>query len=86
MGTAGAGGDLGPEAHGRRPRGEGEGPPPAPVLTTGGRPIAEWLRPVEGETVAFRARGAGPAEDVTFVPFYLLHRRRYGIYWDLAGR
>ncbi len=70
--------DLGPE---RRERTEGD--EPIPVLVAAGRPVAEWLRPVEGEPGHFRTQGVGRPRDVDFHPFYRLHRRVYGIYQDL---
>ncbi len=84
-------GDLGPE----RARGEVEGesltgPPIVPVLVAAEQPVASWLQPVGGAPVRFRTAGVGRepnadarVRDVDFVPFYRLHRRTYGVYWDL---
>ena len=93
-------GDLGPEPPRGRRRGEnGElleadgtvsQPVVTPVLVAGGRPIAEWLRPVEGKPGTFRTAGVGrnpdataAEHDVELVPFYRLHRRIYTTYWDI---
>ena len=93
-------GDLGPEPQRGRQRGEnGElldadgaatQPVITPVLVAGGRPSAEWLRPVEGKPGTFRTAGvgrepdaAGAAHDVELVPFYRLQRRVYTTYFDL---
>ncbi len=76
-------GDLGPEAE----RGGGRGARPAqrevPVFVAAERPVAEWLKPMPDEPGRFRTDGVGRESDVDFVPFYRLHRRTYGIYWDL---
>jgi len=55
-----------------------------------GRPVEEWLKPIAGEVNQFRTDGVGrlvsnpqSISDVTFNPFYVTHRRTYGIYWDL---
>lgn len=54
-----------------------------PVLVTGGRPVADWLKPIEDRPGWFKTRDVGRPRDVEFTPFYLLHRKTYGIYWDL---
>jgi hypothetical protein len=45
--------------------------------------VAEWLRAVPGKPGTFRTDGVGRDRDLDFVPFYKLHRREYGVYWDL---
>ena len=72
-------GDLGPE------HGFAAWEPGAIPVFVGAkdRPIREWLRPVEGEPGVFRTEGVGRPREMTFRPFYLTHRRTYGIYWDL---
>ncbi len=81
-------GDLGDE----RPRGGREGgrrgprpssPPDVPVFLAAGRPVEEWLKPIPGRPGSFRTEGVGRDRDVEFSPFYRLHRRTYGVYWDL---
>jgi hypothetical protein len=76
-------GDLGPI----HPDAAGEtadaAEPTVPVLVTGGRPVGEWVEPVEGEALAFRTAGVGRPADVTLRPFYGFHDRRYAVYWDL---
>jgi DUF1680 family protein len=74
-------GDLGPEV--RRRRGPRSEEPTVPVFVAAERPVAEWLKPVPGKSGQFRTDGVGRESDVDFVPFYRLHRRTYGIYWDL---
>lgn len=74
-------GDLGPERRG----GPSE---PIPSLVTAAKPVTEWLQPVRDNLGVFRTSGVGrttddQAKEVEFVPFYRLHRRTYGVYWDL---
>jgi hypothetical protein len=74
-------GDLGPERRG----GAGE---QVPSFVTAEKPLAEWLQPVRDNLGVFRTSGVGrtpddQAKEVEFVPFYRLHRRTYGVYWDL---
>jgi Uncharacterized protein conserved in bacteria len=93
-------GDLGPEPSRGRRRGEngelldadgvGIQPVITPLLIAGGRPITEWLKPVEGKPGTFRTSGVGrnpdatgAEHDVELVPFYRLHRRIYTTYWDI---
>lgn len=57
--------------------------PPAPVLVTAGRPVAEWIEAVPDQTLTFRTKGVGCPGDVTLTPLYLLHHERYTVYWDV---
>jgi hypothetical protein len=81
-------GDLGPIPP-RRGRGESAASSPAParptvpVLVTADRNVSKWLAQVEGKPGTFMTSGIGRDRDVEFVPFYRLHRRVYGAYWDL---
>lgn len=73
-------GDLGPER-----RGPGDS---IPSLVTEEKQLREWLQPVRDNLGVFRTAGVGRTIDdqikeVEFVPFYRLHRRAYGVYWDL---
>lgn len=73
-------GDLGPER-----RGPAES---NPFLVSADKPVTEWLQPVRDSLGVFRTAGVGrtiddQAKEVEFVPFYRLHRRTYGVYWDL---
>ena len=71
-------GDLGPENTDRRSLRA-----PAPVFVTQGGPLDSWIKPVEGKPGHFRSAGAGRPGEVDLQPFYTLHRRAYGVYWDL---
>ena len=65
--------DLGTEADNRE----------LPVLVTDGRPVADWLKPVAGEALAFRTEGVGRPGDLTLTPFHSFHGRRHTVYLDL---
>lgn len=62
--------------------GRGAGPE-APVLVAPEQPVADWLKPVDGKPGTFRTTGVGLKQEIDFVPFYQLPRRRYAIYWDM---
>lgn len=54
-----------------------------PVLVAQDQAVEKWLKPVAGKPGAFRTAGVGLKEDIDFVPFYQLPRRRYAIYWNM---
>ncbi|MDX9755833.1 MAG: glycoside hydrolase family 127 protein, partial [bacterium] len=62
-----------------------EGPEPelAPVFLAKKRPVDEWIRPIPGQPLHFLTVGVGRPVDVMLKPFYAMHHRRYGVYWDL---
>ena len=70
-------GDLGPEIGGRSVG------PDVPVLVAPEQPVANWLKPVDGKPGTFRTTGVGLKQEIDFVPFYQLPRRRYAVYWDM---
>ena len=76
-------GDLGPEIRGRGGDGQGAAAPEVPVFIAPDQPVANWLKPVEGKPGVFHTTGVGLKQDIDFVPFYQLPRRRYAIYWDM---
>jgi DUF1680 family protein len=53
-----------------------------PVFVASGKPVTQWLKPVDGKPGCFRSEGVGRDHEVDFVPFYRLHRHTYAIYWD----
>lgn len=71
-------GDIGPENDFQAWK-----PGAVPVLVGADRPVADWLKPVADKPGCFRSEGVGRDRDVTFTPFYRLHRRTYAVYWDL---
>jgi len=77
-------GDMGPEerreGYGNQAADEDQA---ASVLVAAEQPPADWLKPVAGQPGVFRTDGVGRPKEVTFVPFYQLPERTYGIYWDL---
>jgi hypothetical protein len=80
-------GDLGPEMERRRFRQAGGTPPaapePAPALVTAAQNVDGWLKPVSGKPGVFRTVNVGLKQEIDFVPFYEVPRRRYAIYWDV---
>jgi DUF1680 family protein len=65
-------GDLGPV----------EGTRPVPAFVTNGRPVAEWTSQIRGRALTFETRGVGRPGEITLSPFYMMHNRRYAVYWD----
>ncbi len=57
--------------------------PDVPVLIAGGKPVAEWVERVPGESLQFKTTGVGRPEDVSLIPFHEAHHQRYTVYWDL---
>ena len=76
-------GDLGAEGDRRGRGGVGHPFEDVPVFVSAERPVGDWLKPISDKPNCFRTAGVGKDRDVDFVPFYRLHRRTYGIYWDL---
>ncbi|MBC7330752.1 glycoside hydrolase family 127 protein [bacterium] len=56
--------------------------PIVPAFVTQDKPLDEWLKPVKGKPLHFRTVGVGKPRDVELYPLYLLHDRRYTVYWD----
>jgi len=60
-----------------------DGPEPqVPVLLTENRDPGAWLKPVEGNPLAFQTKGVGRPHDVELTPLYAMHGQRYNVYWD----
>ena len=58
-----------------------KGSDPAPPVAVGGRPVEQWVVPMEGGT--FRTRDAGLAADIDLVPLYRLGSCRYRMCWAM---
>jgi hypothetical protein len=43
---------------------------------------ADWLDPLTGAPLVFKAHGVGPADGIIFRPLYDLHHQRYSVYWN----
>jgi DUF1680 family protein len=76
-------GDLGPEEQRSASENHPDQKDAIPVFVSAAQPLADWLKPVSGQPGTFHTEGVGRPKDVTFVPFYQLPNRTYGIYWDL---
>ncbi len=82
--------DLGPERQRGRGGEAGFEPPTIPAFVARDKPVDQWVKPVPREEGRFciadvgrDSRGADVAVEVDLVPFYRLHRRTYGIYFEL---
>jgi hypothetical protein len=73
-------GDLGAELSRQQAQ---SAAPDVPVLVAPDQPVSNWLKPVEGKPGTFRTASVGLKQEIDFVPFYLLPRRRYAVYWDM---
>ena len=56
-----------------------------PAFVLRERPLNEWLKPMEGAPLTFRTVDAVRPGDVNFYPFYRMHNKRYGVYWDVLS-
>lgn len=54
-----------------------------PVLMTKGKKVSDWIKQVEGKPVTFQTMNTGMPRDVILYPFYMMHDKRYSVYWDL---
>ena len=54
-----------------------------PVLVTENREPSHWLKRLPGKELAFETVGVGKPSELRFTPFYAMHHRRYGVYFDL---
>ena len=71
-------GDLGAED-------QGSGVNLTPAFVTGERQLVEWIKPIAEGPLTFRTVNAGRPGDIKFYPFYRMHNKRYGVYWDLLS-
>jgi hypothetical protein len=77
-------GDLGPEQRGGGGRGgRGATTQPSASAIVSAHSVDQWLKPVADKPGTFRTMNVGLDQEVEFTPFYRLHHRRYGIYWDV---
>lgn len=53
-----------------------------PVLLTENKPFTDWVKPVSIGDQMFKTKGVGKPHDVSLVPFYRLHDRRYTVFLD----
>lgn len=54
-----------------------------PALVTEDRNPTQWIKPVPNNASTFRMVGVGQPRDVTLIPFFRMHDRRYSLYWDM---
>ena len=52
-----------------------------PEFSAAGKPLHEWIKPIE-HTMSFQT--TGQAENVELAPFYKVSRERYSLYWKVT--
>jgi uncharacterized protein len=52
------------------------------TLNINGGKLNDWLKPVNGKQLVFKTTGVSP-EEITMIPYYLIDKQRYIIYWNL---
>lgn len=57
-----------------------------PVLLTEGRPVTEWVQPVNVAKLKFKTVGVGMPNDVTLAPFYSIYNQKHIVYFDLFSK
>jgi DUF1680 family protein len=59
--------------------------PVAPVFVSSADQLLNQIKPVAGQPLTYRTHNLGQPHDVTWIPFYKLHRERYTVYWKLLS-
>ena len=54
-----------------------------PDITSSSANPADWLAPIPGASLAFKAHNAGAADGIVFRPLYEVHHQRYSVYWRI---
>jgi hypothetical protein len=54
-----------------------------PEITGSSTNPAEWLAPLPGAALAFKAQNAGAADGIVFRPLFEVHHQRYSVYWQI---
>ncbi|GMK40668.1 glycosyl hydrolase [Paenibacillus sp. CCS19] len=59
-----------------------------PVLVTDETDVKSWIKPIEGQPLAFETEAVGEPDGqrVKLIPFFQLHHQRYTIYWSLMNK
>ena len=57
-----------------------------PTITNSSTNPADWLAPIAGTPMAYKAQNAGSSTGTTFRPLYDLHHQRYSVYWPWAAK
>ncbi len=55
-----------------------------PDVTVSSTNPADWLTPIPGAGLAFKAHHAGAADGIIFRPLYEVHHQRYSVYWKIS--
>jgi DUF1680 family protein len=56
-----------------------------PAISNSSANPADWLQPIAGTPMAYKAQNAGSATGITFRPLYEVHHQRYSVYWPLQA-
>lgn len=56
-----------------------------PEIASASTNPADWLQPVQGAALAFKAHDAGPVNGIVFRPLHEVHHQRYSVYWSIRG-
>ncbi len=54
------------------------------VLVTEDKPLQGWTARMQDRPLGFETYNVGRPRDVELIPFYEMHHRRYGVYWDFV--
>jgi hypothetical protein len=54
-----------------------------PDINSSSANAADWLAPIPGASLAFKAHNAGAADGIVFRPLYEVHHQRYSVYWRI---
>ena len=54
-----------------------------PVLITNGKKVADWIKPINNQSLEFVTAGVGRPKDVELIPFYTMQNQKQVVYWDL---
>ena len=57
--------------------------PRVPDLVAQPDRVESWVQPVSSQPLTFRTVDVGRPDDVSLVPLYRVHHRRYNVYWNL---
>ena len=52
------------------------------VLLTDDHNVADWMKPIPGEPLAFQTNNVAKPSDVRLIPFYKTYDQYFNVYWD----
>lgn len=54
-----------------------------PVLLTNQRPVDEWVKVVNQDSLIFKTENVGQPGDISLIPFYRMHHQKHMVYFDV---